>query len=486
MCGIDGETDVIEFSDVSVNYDISGTDVSSAQGGSQLKNILFRAEQGEVLLLAGPSGSGKTTVMRLITGLIPDFYEASVTGKVLVPGRVNGLVRPDSVGIVMQNPRSQFFMNDVAGELVFTVSGLGLPKEQIMKRLAATVKVMQLESIIDRENIQKLSGGEKQKIAAAEVIIADPRIILLDEPSSSLDYSSIESLRGQIRLWKSMGKTVIVSEHRLWFLWDLADRMLLFRDGRLEKEYSRDQMNRLCDRDLEKLGLRSISTVRNDLSKVIYPQQRESDELYELSDFCFKRKDRQYRIRRIAFAKGAVTAVTAPNGTGKSTLLHCLSGILKFSAVIRDGAQIIDRKKFCRKWFMVFQDPNYQLCRETVEEELSCSFPADTPPEQISCGIRNILKELDLDGTQQRHPLSLSGGQKQRLAIGCAVASGKNMLLDEPTSGLDYANMTAMAEFLKRLSRDRGITVVVVTHDPEFIRSCCNRQIMLEYERNQL
>ena len=196
MCGIDGETDVIEFSDVSVNYDISGTDVSSAQGGSQLKNISFRAEQGEVLLLAGPSGSGKTTVMRLITGLIPDFYEALVTGKVSVHGRVNGLVRPDSVGIVMQNPRSQFFMNDVAGELVFTVSGLGLPKEQIMKRLAATVKVMQLESIIDRENIQKLSGGEKQKIAAAEVIIADPRIILLDEPSSSLDYSSIESLRG--------------------------------------------------------------------------------------------------------------------------------------------------------------------------------------------------------------------------------------------------------------------------------------------------
>ena len=159
MCGIDGETDVIEFSDVSVNYDISGTDVSSAQGGSQLKNILLRAEQGEVLLLAGPSGSGKTTVMRLITGLIPDFYEASVTGKVLVPGRVNGLVRPDSVGIVMQNPRSQFFMNDVAGELVFTVSGLGLPKEQIMKRLAATVKVMQLESIIDKGNIQKLSVG---------------------------------------------------------------------------------------------------------------------------------------------------------------------------------------------------------------------------------------------------------------------------------------------------------------------------------------
>lgn len=189
--------------------------------------------------------------MRLITGLIPDFNEASVTGKVSVPGRVNGLVRPDSVGIVMQNPRSQFFMNDMAGELVFTVSGLGLPKEHIMKRLAATVKVMQLESIIDRENIQKLSGGEKQKIAAAEVIIADPRIILLDEPSSSLDYSSIESLRGQIRLWKSMGKTVIVSEHRLWFLWDLADRMLLFRDGRLEKEYSRDQMNRLCDRDLK-------------------------------------------------------------------------------------------------------------------------------------------------------------------------------------------------------------------------------------------
>ena len=119
---------MIEFSDVSVKY---GTSDSSSKA-AEISNVSFRAEPGELLILAGPSGSGKSTVMRLITGLIPCFYEASVSGKLTIPGKVNGLVRPDKVGIVMQNPRSQFFVNDVAGELIFTASSLGISKKAIM------------------------------------------------------------------------------------------------------------------------------------------------------------------------------------------------------------------------------------------------------------------------------------------------------------------------------------------------------------------
>jgi energy-coupling factor transport system ATP-binding protein len=133
---------------------------------------------------------------------------------------------------------------------------------------------------------------------------------------------------------------------------------------------------------------------------------------------------------------------------------------------------------------MVFQDPNYQLCRETVEDELRISFPKETPKELVRIGISEILKDLELSGTEDRQPLSLSGGQKQRLAIGCAIASRRNQLLDEPTSGLDYTNMKALSILLKKLSAKKKITVIVVTHDVEFIYSCCNRHIQLAYKQS--
>ena len=314
--------------------------------------------------------------------------------------------------------------------------------------------------------------------------IADPEITLLDEPTSSLDYHSIKQLRELIGLWKSRGKTVIVSEHRLWFIWDLADRMLLFRNGLLKSEYGRKEMNRLFDSELAKLGLRSVSAGGCDPSVPCHPEFLPGDSFYEIKDFYARNGGREYRIPQIRFAKGAITAITAPNGNGKSTLLHCLAGILKFRAEINTPSGSLSRKEFCRSWFMVFQDPNYQLCRETVEDELRISFPKETPKELVRIGISEILKDLELSGTEDRHPLSLSGVQKLRLAIGCAIASRRNLLLDEPTSGLDYANMKALSILLKKLSAEKKITVIVVTHDVEFIYSCCNRHIQLAYKQS--
>lgn len=186
-----------------------------------LKNISFSIKQGEVILLCGESGCGKTTLTRLINGLIPWYYEGEMTGIVKVTGKdikeqpLHILSR--HIGSVFQNPRSQFFNVDTTSEIAFSCENRGLPETEIQRRIEQTVSLFHIENLIDR-NIFHLSGGEKQKVACASVSAGEPEIYVLDEPSSNLDVTAIDDLRDIISCWKAAGKTVIVAEHRLYYL----------------------------------------------------------------------------------------------------------------------------------------------------------------------------------------------------------------------------------------------------------------------------
>ena len=184
-----------------------------------LKNINLNIGDGECILLCGASGSGKTCVTRLINGLIPHYYEGKLSGQVLVHGQDIATSElydiSTHVGSVFQNPRSQFFCVDSTSELAFGCENQGIPEEEILRRIDETSKQLHLEPLLDRD-IFDLSGGEKQKIACGSVSNSRPDIFVLDEPSSNLDFKSIADLKDCIRHWKDEGKTIIITEHRLF------------------------------------------------------------------------------------------------------------------------------------------------------------------------------------------------------------------------------------------------------------------------------
>ncbi|MBQ3638010.1 MAG: ABC transporter ATP-binding protein, partial [Clostridia bacterium] len=231
---------MIELKKVSFRYGSDAED-GRAQNEASLSDVSLTVRDGEFILLTGPSGCGKTTVLRLINGLIPQFYPGEVTGEIRIDGEsTSGRELYDLapiVGTVFQNPRTQFYNVDTTGELAFGCENRGMPEEEICSRIDETVSRFRIESLMDR-SIFRLSDGEKQKIACASVDVSGPGIILLDEPSANLDHHATLALRESILRWRAEGKTIVAAEHRIAYLWDLIDRAVILRDGRIAKELS--------------------------------------------------------------------------------------------------------------------------------------------------------------------------------------------------------------------------------------------------------
>ena len=460
----------------SVDFTYNGRDKAA------LRNFSLQIQKGECVLLCGGSGCGKTSVTRLVNGLIPHYYEGSLTGRVYVNGQ-NNIDTPVEkisgyVGSVFQNPRSQFFCVDTTSEIAFGCENRGMDVDLIMSRVDEVSRAMNIQDLLGR-NIFNLSGGEKQKIACAGIAAGMPDVIVMDEPTSNLDLYAIEELAEIVRSWKKAGRTLVIAEHRLSWLRNICDRVVYMEQGQVTGDYSSAEFFDMPDSVLNDMGLR---TGRGDIDAgymachkgfhYIGDERDISDmsEMMEISGLSYSYGKRDaFALSHVEIPVGSIVAVAGRNGAGKSTFARCISGLMKgYKGSVSIDGRKCSRRDLRKLSYMVMQDVNHQLFADDVEDEVTIGMAGDN-----KALVDDVLKRLDIGELREVHPMSLSGGQKQRVAIASAILADKKLIVfDEPTSGLDHCGMQQTARLLKSVKNGR--ILFVITHDMELIDHCCD------------
>lgn len=461
---------MISFQNVTYSYQESG-------GPKSLDSINMEVKDGECILLCGKSGCGKTTMTRLLNGMIPNFYEGKLQGNVLLNGeKIFDLPMYEiskQVGSVFQNPRTQFYTVNTTSEIAFGCENLGMEPQEIAGRIERTIGDLQIEYLMNR-NIFELSGGEKQIIAFAGIYAMSPQVYVLDEPSSNLDIQAIEKVRKILSLLKRQGKTIIIAEHRIYYLKDLVDRAIYMENGRIIREYTMAELTDLTFEERLRSGIRTPDL----LSYPITPHTAfQSGHVIELKDIhCFYGQTEALFVPALSMPSGRITAIIGTNGAGKSTFVSCMCGLMKKikgTFLLNENKQT--KKERVQKSYLVMQEVNHQLFSDSVGEEIVLG---NRDPSENN--LQKITEALDISDLAERHPMTLSGGQKQRVIIASAMFCGKKILyFDEPTSGLDFSHMIQTCQLLKQLQGE-DVFLFIITHDYEMIASVCDSVIHIE------
>jgi energy-coupling factor transport system ATP-binding protein len=466
-----------------------------------LDDLTFDVADGEFVVLAGASGSGKSTLARALVGLVPHFSGGEFSGSVVVGGRDTrehpARALAGSIGFVAQDPASQAVCDRVEGELVFAMENLGIPPLEMRRRLEEVLDALGIAHLRDRR-LDTLSGGEQQRVAIASVLAAQPRALVLDEPTSQLDPQSAEDVLAVLaRLHADLGLTVVLVEHRLERVAQYADRMIVLDDGRIVADATPravlangsantplSRLARALGWDEVPLTVREARAVAARASVPLEPREparaEPGETLVEARGLRVARGGAEVvRGVDLRVARGETLAVVGRNGSGKTTLLRALVGLLRPLG----GERIIAGfdpartpvEEIARRVAYVPQAADSLLFCETVRDEIKFTLRArgherDAEAELARAGLE-ALASLD--------PRDLSAGQRLQVAMLAATAGDPDVvLLDEPTRGMDANGKDALARELEQW-RARGRAVVLVTHDVELVARVATRVVLL-------
>lgn len=454
---------MLEFKDFSLSF------VEDEVENRILEDINLKFEKGSINVITGRSGCGKSSLIKTINGIIPEVDKAKLEGDILLDGesilKTDITDRSRFISTVFQNPKNQFYAINSLDEIAFALENRNISREKIYEKIEYFSKLLNSQDLLGKD-LFKLSGGQKQLIAINSVAVMDNEIYIFDEPSASLDRESIEKLTHCLEVLKSMGKIIIIAEHRLYYLKEIMDRLLLIENRKI-LSYSKD---RISEEILEKYRLRTLKDIeKEELISKSYEVKNLFDDSFDegksliCRDFtCQYEKNPKLFDFSMSFDPGIYFIIGA-NGIGKSSFIRNLCGLNK-----KQKGEVFYKNKIIKNHgdyiSLVMQDVNYQLFTESVLTEMK--IVADDEKK-----IEEILKKLELWNRKESHPQKLSGGEKQRLALGLAMASPKEIVvLDEPTSGLCFENMKRLIDILKEM-KDEGKTIIVISHDYEFIKN---------------
>ncbi len=447
----------------------------------QLKNINLNVSDGECCVIVGSSGCGKSTMTRLLNGLIPSFFKGELSGEVYVDDIDIRSLESWEVsllfGNVFQDPRSQFFANEVAGELAFACENAGLSHEEIVGRVHSSAKEMGIEELLGT-SIYTLSYGMRQRVAICSAKAMHPDIYIFDEPSANLDLMATYQFGRLIKNLKKEGKTIIIVEHRLFYLKNIADKYVFMKNGEISSQYLAEELENHSTLELNNMGLRSFNFEDIIFNKK-YENSKNEGVKFSVQNIS-KKFGKRILLENISFEynDNEIIALVGSNGVGKSVLGKVCAGLVKENKgriILND--EILKKKNRIAKVWYIPQDLDSQLFGEDLVDELITGIKnSDTYVEDAE----EILNHLGLFEMKDRHPSTLSGGQKQRLVLGVAMLrKAPLVILDEPTSGLDFKSMKQVANLIKN-QRELGTKFLIITHDIEFIAQTCERVIVLE------
>ncbi|NLE76543.1 MAG: ATP-binding cassette domain-containing protein [Chloroflexi bacterium] len=469
-----------------------------------LDGVSLHVQEGEFVLVAGPSGSGKSTLLRCLNGLVPYFSGGRVAGQVSVFGRdpvAQGPHRMSSVvGFVQQDPEAQFVVETVEDELAFAMENHGVPLPTMRRRVEEALDQLGIAHLRGRR-ISTLSGGERQRVAIAAVLTLQPRVLVLDEPTSQLDPQAADEVLTLLRhLNLDLGLTVLLSGHRLERVAQYADKLVyLARRGASllvgEPRQVLPAMEALPP--LVELGVRlgwsplplTVKEARPWASTLdLRPANGNGQPLETASPLALQADDLWYAyngtpaLQGLSFQArvGEVVALMGRNGAGKTTLLKCLVGLLRpqqgrLQVAGLDARQARPEEIVAHVGY-VPQNPSALLFAETVADEIAFTRQARGLPKLEG---DSLLALLGLQGQADRYPRDLSVGERQRVALAAVLAGEPSiLLLDEPTRGLDGPQKRKLAAFLRTWAK-QGHTVVMATHDVELAAECAGRVVIL-------